>query len=312
MATSKRRTKQQLALSSRISESESTEAHHPADVSGNENAQETIEPALVAQQTQSFSDPRLAIRETICGTDFDSPGGERLVIELIQPLNLTAESRVLVVGAGLGGSTRAIARHTGAMVIGIEENNELADAAMERSIFLGMSDQARVRSLDLADINMLAPESFDAIFSMDHFFRYPNKTPIFAYLYRALKDSGGLVWTDYVINSANSDDKAVRDWLALEPEGSWPWTVDWLESSLELLNFNVPMFRDITQEYVSLARSMIQNYSKNLKVGPMDKNMAQAVFNELDLWNRRIEALRSGALDIKWIYVEKQEESEAP
>ena len=69
------------------------------------------------------------------------------MIELIQPLNLTAESRVLVVGAGLGGSTRAIARHTGAMVIGIEENNELADAAMERSIFLGMSDQARVRSL---------------------------------------------------------------------------------------------------------------------------------------------------------------------
>lgn len=55
-----------------------------------------------------WSDPRVQMSEGVWGTGFTSPGGEEQVVELIRPLGLDSSMMIVDIGAGLGGTTRAL------------------------------------------------------------------------------------------------------------------------------------------------------------------------------------------------------------
>ncbi len=261
--------------------------------------------AISKRKASLWADPQVVVQEYLWGTGFDTPGGRRLVLEMVAPLGLNSKMTLLEIGSGLGGAACAIAAQTGSRVTGLDISPDVVDAATELSTMAGMAKKTPMQLFDPKKPNFSAFGSFNAAFSKERFFRYPNKEKIFAALHGALRESGQLVMTDFLLASEDNPGDAVEKWLGAEPERPEPWTAAKTQSCLEKLGFEVPIVKDITDEYVSLLRETIETYCKGLNPEQMDKPMAEAVVNEIDLWDWRLKAFASGGLAVYRIYARK-------
>jgi cyclopropane fatty-acyl-phospholipid synthase-like methyltransferase len=273
---------------------------------GEESTSAPSDPLEIGKRSASlWADPRAVVQEYLWGTGFDTPGGQRLVLEMVAPLGLNSKMTVLEIGVGLGGAARAIAAQTGSWVTGLDTSPGVVEAATELSTMAGMAKKTPIQLFDPKKPNFSAFGSFNAAFSKERFLRYLNKETIFAALHGALRESGQFVMTDFLLTSEDDPGDAVEKWLGTEPERPEPWTAAKTQSCLEGLGFEVPIVKDITDEYVSLLRETIETYCKGLDPEQMDKPMAAAVVGEVDLWNRRLEAFASGGLAVYRIYARK-------
>ena len=113
-------------------------------------------------------------------------------------LHLTAGSRVLEFGCGVGGCAVYLARMTQAEVTGIDINENGIRNARQLAETEG---QARLRfeQVDGAERLPFADESFDAVFSNDAMCHIPNRLDALNEWFRVLKPNGRALFTDAMI-----------------------------------------------------------------------------------------------------------------
>jgi SAM-dependent methyltransferase len=114
--------------------------------------------------------------------------GSQATLELAARMELTAESHVLDVGSGLGGSARTISRAYGCRVTGIDLTPEFCDAANEISAWLGASDRTRFVQGDAADLPF-ETGSFDAAMTIHAGMNIARKDRVYAEIRRVLRPS---------------------------------------------------------------------------------------------------------------------------
>ncbi|WP_119679278.1 SAM-dependent methyltransferase [Indioceanicola profundi] len=235
---------------------------------------------------------RIQVAEKIWGHGFATPGGTDHIPTLVKPLGLNPAMSVLDIGAGLGGSSRAMATQYGAWVTGLEYNPVLAEAGMFRSHKAGLARQAPISQFD--------PEHFtfnkrvDAIFSKEALYTVHNKDGLIDAIEACLKPKGQLLFTDYVIDNSRQRGRDFDGWAAHEPVEPHPWSVEQYSAALQQRNLDIRIAEDISDAQVTMIVTAIQQLVKHLETVAMDRETKLAVVEEVELWARRVAALSSG------------------
>ena len=133
--------------------------------------------------------------EQVYGRTFVSPGGKGCAIELIEKLDLKPGSRVLDVGCGIGGSAFLMKQKFNLEVDAIDLSDNMLELAEMRLAEAGLAGQVSLSNQNCMEIE--AKDTYDGIYSRDVFLHIKEKEPLFTRLFRALKPSGKLLFTDY-------------------------------------------------------------------------------------------------------------------
>jgi len=245
---------------------------------------------------------RVTVTQLIWGNGFCGPGGPQNVIDMSKLLALSPKLSALVVGAGLGGPARVLAKEFGVWINGYESNELLAREGMKMSVKAGLEKKAPITHLDLNN----SPDferQFDRAYSKEVMFTVEKKAELIKSIYDQLKENSLFLISDYVVR--NHDSLAhpdVTQWLRHEPLNPFPVTSDTMIYTLEKVGFKIRVNEDITDHYLKLinqawanAEQAVQSLAAEGESGR--KNMF-AILKEADLWNRRTKIMRQKELRV--------------
>ncbi len=235
---------------------------------------------------------RIEVAEKIWGDGFATPGGTDHIPTLVKPFGLNPAMSVLDLGAGLGGSTRAMAKQYGAWITGLEYNPVLTEAGMFRSHKAGLARQAPVQGFDPE--NFKWPKRVDCIFSKEMLFTVKNKDGLIDAIEACLKPRGQLLITDYVLEKDAKPGRDFQSWKANEPVEPLAWTVEQYSAAMAQRNLDIRIAEDISDMHRTLILDAIQALVKHLETVAMEKETKIAVVEEVELWARRVAVLDDG------------------
>jgi ubiquinone/menaquinone biosynthesis C-methylase UbiE len=121
--------------------------------------------------------------------------GRAASLEIIEALGLTADSRVLDLGSGLGGPARTLAELTGCTVIGVDITSEFCEVAMALSEWTGLSERTRFQVGD-ATATGLPDAAVDAALTVHVAMNISDKHTLYAEAFRVLRPGGKFVVYD--------------------------------------------------------------------------------------------------------------------
>jgi cyclopropane fatty-acyl-phospholipid synthase-like methyltransferase len=121
---------------------------------------------------------------------------EKMIDKLLEPCDLSEESRVLDVGCGIGGPALFIHERHGCAVDGISTSERGVRIANQASKDKGY-DRVRFKVADGMD-NGFLDDTFDLVWIMEASHPIPDKKALFGECYRVLKTGGMLAMCDLV------------------------------------------------------------------------------------------------------------------
>jgi ubiquinone/menaquinone biosynthesis C-methylase UbiE len=121
--------------------------------------------------------------------------GRAASLEIIEALDLTADSHVLDLGSGLGGPARTLAEVTGCMVTGVDLTPEFCEVATALSAWTGLSGRTRFTVGD-ATATGLRDGAVDAAMTVHVAMNISDKAALYAEAFRVLRPGGRFVVYD--------------------------------------------------------------------------------------------------------------------
>jgi SAM-dependent methyltransferase len=235
----------------------------------------------------NWSPARCEVVQRLWGDGFSSPGEAEHVMMLVKPLGLDEKQSVLDLNPGLGGSTRVIAESTGSWVTGLESDADLVAAGMELSVKAGMAKKAAVELFTPPRID-LEGRAMDAVISKEALYAMPEKEILLEEIYKALKPTGQVLFTDYMLPTDDSKSAGLDAWLGAERPTPIPWSNEQTVSRLKDIGFEIRVNEDITDQVKSLVIKSWSGLIAGLKPGQVPKEAALAIVLEAEVWCRRL------------------------
>lgn len=121
--------------------------------------------------------------------------GRAASLEILEALDLTADSQVLDLGSGLGGPARTLAEATGCTVTGVDLTPEFCAAASALSEWTGLSERTRFQVGD-ATATGLPDVAADAALTVHVAMNISDKAALYAEAFRVLRPGGRFVVYD--------------------------------------------------------------------------------------------------------------------
>lgn len=250
---------------------------------------------------EGWPQARIAINQVLWGDGFLTPGGEEAVAKMIAPLGLTKAHSVIDLGTGIGGSTRCIAKVTGAWVSGYEEDGALAKVAMQESTAAGLCRKAPISHGRFASIN-IRRRTIDCVFSKEALFTVADKPQLFEIIREMFKAGGQLLFTDYFAARAAATGPAVEVWAAHEPEKPVLWSVDEARAALEGRGFEVRITEDLTGSYRERVNAGFSHLLEGMDKKILEPELISWLVAEAEHWARRVAVLDSGEVKVFRVY----------
>jgi ubiquinone/menaquinone biosynthesis C-methylase UbiE len=127
-------------------------------------------------------------------------------------LELGPNSRVLEIGSGSGGYALHLAEGIGCRIVGVDVNKEGIRNARELTRSRNLTDKAIFELSDPSQRFSFDDETFDAAFSNDVFCHIPGRPRLLRELFRVLKPSGRLIFSDALVvgGPISSEEVATR------------------------------------------------------------------------------------------------------
>jgi sarcosine/dimethylglycine N-methyltransferase len=153
--------------------------------------------------------------EALFEFDMDHYGGLPAIEALARRARIGCDSRILDIGAGLGGPARFLAWRFGARAIGIELNAGRATGARRLSALAGLARSVHVVRGDATALPFHA-RSFDACVSQEVLLHVEDKRVVLGECRRVLRAGGRLAFTDWIAHPRLADGERARlaDWMA--------------------------------------------------------------------------------------------------
>ena len=241
---------------------------------------------------------RVELVQRLFGDGLVWPGGEAMVNRMFRALEqdsdlpLEKDSRVVELGAGLGGIGARLAQQTGATVTAFEDRMGLIDHGTAWIEKTGASVKLDRRELNDTGLRL---GYADAVIARDSFMAVRRKKHLFDHVFHLLKPTGRLVFTDMFLTGDDPECPEVAVWSAMEPRPMYllnPQTArDWLYE----VGFTMPDFTDITDAYLAGIRDAFSQVGTILKeAGPDALTLQPLLVAEAEYWTRRSTLLESG------------------
>lgn len=273
---------------------------------------ERVQPAQTADEASSEKDEpedevdesdgiwsmrRIQVAEMVWGKGFTSFGGGNHAVKTVQPYNITSAMTLLVLGAGLGGTARAIAGKFDAWVTGLEHSRLLAKVGMQQSVDAGMSKKTPINHADFEKLEF-KENSFNCVYAKEALFNVANKEGLLEGVHKALKYDGPLLITDYVMGEGAEDSAELAAWMECEPIQPQLWTQEQTENTLRQLMFDVRVIEDITDAHRQEIHQAWATFVDGQAESGIPQKLRPLVDAEAERWTRLVAALDSGALRI--------------
>jgi SAM-dependent methyltransferase len=169
--------------------------------------------------------------------------GRKATLELAEGLKLTANSRVLDLGSGLGGPARTLAETYGCHVTGIDLTPAFCEAATALSKWVGLGEKVSFQQGDATQLPF-ADRSFDAAMTIHVAINIAAKDKMYAEARRVLKPGGRFGIYD-VLQGEGGDVLYPVPW-AREPSISHVATPDQMQALLVGAGFKIVSVVDST------------------------------------------------------------------
>ncbi len=166
--------------------------------------------------------------------------------ELIEILDVDADSHVLDVGSGLGGPARRLAKATGCRVTGVDLSEDYCAVGNKLTTWLGLSECVRLESGDATRLDRFAPSSFDAAWSIHVGMNVEDKGSFYASVAHVVKPGAPFVLFD-ILSAGAGKPQYPAPW-ATTPEQSFLATADEMSAHLRRAGFSIIEIRDQTSE----------------------------------------------------------------
>lgn len=259
------------------------------------------------EDRKPWTDERIGLVQQVWGDGFDRPGGADLTVELVKPLGLDPSMSVLDIGAGLGGSTRAICKAFDVWITGIEQDVDLAQVGNELSNIAGMGRKAPIYSEDIENLE-LKERGYDCVFSKESFFTVADKTRLFTEIESGLKPGGHLVFTDYILGDLRSQSAELEEWKKSERLTPHVWSLTDYRELLKELRLDIRITENLTPRIVKTIKQGWTDFMERGKENGNIQEMGDLVMREAELWMRRLHLLESGELMIYRFHALKKKE----
>lgn len=266
---------------------------------------ETTAAGESSAQLKDWETDRVRLLQDLWGSGFSSPGGDRFVQKLLESFGLDESTAVLDLGAGLGGTTRAMARTYGARTTGLEADEALARAGMELSRSARMSNSAPITPFN-ADEFVAKRNAYDCIFSKEFMFTVKEKLPLLAALRDSLTDSGQLQIIDYVAAREDLKSDWLDQWTRLDWTTPFLWSFSRYTDAFENFGFRVLMGHDISDDIYGLVSQSLSQYMAHIQKNPKDPRMLEAMAREVHIWESRMKLLKENDVRICRFHVKKK------
>ena len=221
--------------------------------------------------------------ELVYGRTFVSPGGRRCAIELIEKLDLNPGSRVLDVGCGLGGSAFLMKQVFDWNVDAIDLSDNMLELAEMRLTEAGLAGQVSLANRNCLEIEEI--DTYDGIYSRDVFLHIKEKEHLFARLFRALKPSGKLLFTDYCCAEGPFSEDFTQ---YVNQRGYHLCSVPEYRDLIEKAGFEGVEAADVTKQFIDFSEAEL----KVIHDLDVDENIRESLTAN---WQRKIDRARSGA-----------------
>ena len=173
------------------------------------------ESQIMVALSRQGKDERSLRPEDLYEWDQDHYGGLPAVQALARRAEISPQSAVLDVCAGLGGPARFLARHIGCRVTGVDLNQGRCAAGRRLTALVGLSGHVRmVRGR--AEHLPFRDGAFTAVVSQEGLLHVPDKEAALAETARVLVAGGRIAFTDWIATSRLGDGERERlqTWMA--------------------------------------------------------------------------------------------------
>jgi ubiquinone/menaquinone biosynthesis C-methylase UbiE len=165
--------------------------------------------------------------------------------ELAALAGIHATSRVLDVGAGIGGPARHLAESFGCAVVGIDLTAEYCRLATALSQRTTVADKVSFQTANGLDLPF-ADGSFDVAWTQHVAMNIADRPKLYGEMYRVLKPGGRIAFYDAVAIKGQEPVFPVP-W-ARDASTSFLWDADATKAVLEKTGFKIRTWRDVTEE----------------------------------------------------------------
>jgi len=194
---------------------------------------------------RDVADPNNLTIDDLAPADEFHIGGREATASLMSRLGITKETRLLDIGAGIGGPARFVARAYGCAVNGVELTPEYAEVANMLTARVGLESQVAVEHADALEMQF-ADATFDGAYMLHAGMNIADKPALFREVRRVLKTGGPFGIYD-VLRGPNPRPMAFPLPWASSPDASFLATIDELRAALERAGFAVERAEDKTE-----------------------------------------------------------------
>lgn len=180
--------------------------------------------------------------------------GRSAVIEAISQLGLGPDSRVIDVGAGLGGPARVIAEEGGCRVLAVELQDDLNGLATSLTQRCGLDGRIEHRRADFLSASLPFSE-FDALVSWLTFLHIPERETLLTRCYQRLKPAGRILVEDFFARRELSDEE--REQLAHEVYCQRLDSLDAYRALIKQAGFEAIDCQTMTESWASFVKSRL-------------------------------------------------------
>lgn len=237
--------------------------------------------------------------QKIFGPGRNGPGGDKVIDEITERLNLRQDSKVVELGCGFAGVATGIASRAGASVWAFDDRIPVADAADIHASGHPGDANVVVDRRDLTDTG-IRPGFADGIVAKESLTPYRNKRRMVSMIANMIKASGTFVMSDFFVTGQDESCPEVAVWSALEERPMFPGRLTPFIDTLIEAGFLAPKVEDLTRDYVlSTCRAFAEVQSLiSLSEKQGDTRMRSQVVREAEYWERRTALLESGEVKL--------------
>jgi ubiquinone/menaquinone biosynthesis C-methylase UbiE len=230
------------------------------DVTSHYSDSDALAESIAAALRAAGIDPAAATTAALAGVDEFHIRGREATLALAERMGVSAETSVLDIGSGLGGTARTLAEAFGCTVTGVDLTPSFCAAATELSRWTGLDDKTTFRVGDACALPF-DDDSFDAALTIHAAMNIPDKPAVYREARRVLRP-GGIFGIYDVLQGDGGEVLFPVPW-AREPSISHLATPDDMRDMLAAAGFELLYEVDSTEESLAWFRSLTASMAQH-------------------------------------------------